>query len=354
MSMVSSVIRRGIRAHLLRPTIISRGIRRSRFQSSVRDDGIRVWLSEYQGIENSYQGAEKSCLKRRRKRGLRIGSPRLKRGHPPSYFEAISDRSRGGNPPQISDVPAPDSKIPSSRSMTRLLRQMDYWDAHLQTLTNRVREVLSKTPDAFFYQAIVDGMEKKVLSNWYLSVCRRYHALLSAVKKGAKGVEFAWLPFGTWMEKEFRFVVPGDVKAVNAFLRMVSGRNSRVVNLELWQEFQEGRRYVNRHILDQFRDYIQVAQNISDEYRQRASRKRTNRLTVANAHPSQGSPVSRTRAKAKGRSPARGQASPIDCEPIQWLSASGQLLCSACGGGCLSMRLHGCWRQWSRRNSGNK
>lgn len=76
------------------------------------------------------EGAERSCPKRRRRRGQRVGVR----------------RSRGGKPPRTVTNSAQTSNVPTERRIKFKLRFLDFWSSRIRTFTERCDSINEALP----------------------------------------------------------------------------------------------------------------------------------------------------------------------------------------------------------------
>jgi hypothetical protein len=91
-------------------------------EEAVRASNAAILRSQRVHYLKASKGAEKSCLPRRRKRGLRRGKV----------------RSRGCHPPPITATPAPKSKGASDRLVSHHIRMMEHWTRREAEFRNRL------------------------------------------------------------------------------------------------------------------------------------------------------------------------------------------------------------------------
>lgn len=116
------------------------------------------------------EGAERSCLRRRRKRGLRRGRR----------------RSRVGNTRRSAEIRPPIPKPTGTRSLNRLLAQLDFWRSRLDVLFNEIdrygkegwtKPMINRRGDLYL-----------AYTPRYIRCSEHWKSLLRGMKRGNKGV----------------------------------------------------------------------------------------------------------------------------------------------------------------------
>jgi len=161
----SSRVRRQLRAHYWGLTRINsnlRGIHPVAVGVTVHG----VFGLRYLGGMNALEGAEKSCRKRRSRRGQRTGKSR--------------SRDQQSRSPQTVR-PKPTNEM-SDRKVNRALKQLDYWKARERSIIDRLKRLGA---DHFFVELVTPSLKTYLSPHFTYTACRAsYHRLQSMLKKG--------------------------------------------------------------------------------------------------------------------------------------------------------------------------